>query len=55
MNNFYLRLQKESKKHNCFVANGTYTPPKNGKIETYILYVKDLFSYLPPRKKALRN
>jgi len=55
MNNFYLKLQKESEKLGCFVANGTYTPPKNGKIETYNLYVKDLFSYLPPRKRSIEK
>ena len=43
-NNFYLDMQSFSKKVNCFVANGRYTPQKNGKINEYTLYVVNLFN-----------
>ena len=43
-NNFYLDMQEFSKKVNCFVANGRYTPKKNGKINKYALYVVNLFN-----------
>ena len=33
--NFYLNMQNFSKKVHCFVANGLYTPKKNGIINEY--------------------
>ena len=54
MNDFYLSLQKESwTKFDCFVENGRYTPPKNGNIKTYVLYVVKFMRNSPPSKESV--
>ena len=52
--NFYLNMQNFSKKVDCFVANGLYTPKKNGIINEYRLYVANLFNiYSAPKQENL--
>lgn len=57
MNDFYRTLQKVSYKEcNCYVANGMYTTPKNGKIKEYVIYVTDwLFNYRAPSKDSINK
>jgi hypothetical protein len=57
MNDFYRTLQKASYKEcNCYVANGVYTPPKNGKIEKYIVYITGWTSnYRAPSKGSINK
>ena len=56
MNDFYLSLQKETwTKLDCFVENGRYTTPKNGKIETYVLYVTKFMRNSPPSKESIEG
>ena len=58
MNNFYRTLQEVSYKEcNCYVANGRYTPQKNGKIKEYVIYVTDWFSpyYRAPSKDSINK
>lgn len=53
-NNFYLDMQRFSKKVNCFVANGRYTPQKNGKVNEYALYVVNLLnSFASPTQENI--
>jgi len=57
MNDFYRTLQKVSYKEcNCYVENGMYTPPKNGKIEKYIIYITDWTSnHKTPSKDSINK
>ena len=53
-NNFYLDMQRFSKKVNCFVANGRYTPQKNGKVNEYALHVVNLLnSFTSPTQENI--
>jgi hypothetical protein len=53
-NNFYIDMQKFSTKVDCYVANGTHTPERNGRISEYNLYVNDLLNeYIAPKQKNL--
>ena len=49
-------MQKFSTKVDCFVANGTYTPKKNGRINKYNLYVANLFNnYSAPKQENINK
>lgn len=53
---FYLDMQKFSTKVDCFVANGTHTPERNGRISVYNLHVNNFSNkYIAPKQENLNK